>query len=91
MINILSVAEKPSVARELTRIIAGVPHEGLRRQGFSPYNPVYDIESCLFQNRNAKMKMTSVAGHLMEIEFDAAFKGWSSCQPIDLFTAPIKK
>jgi DNA topoisomerase-3 len=91
MTTILSVAEKPSVARELTRIIAGVAHENLRRQGFSHSNPVFDIEQCKFQNKPAKMKMTSVLGHLMELEFDPAYKGWSSCLPIELFTAPLLK
>lgn len=91
MTTILSVAEKPSVARELTRIISGVPHETIKRASFAHSNPVFDIEQCKFQNKPAKMKMTSVLGHLMELEFDPAYKGWSSCLPIELFAAPIKK
>ena len=37
------------------------------------------------------MSITSVLGHMMELEFDAAFKQWSGCKPEDLFTAPVKK
>eukprot|EP01035_Chromulina_nebulosa_P021252 gene21252-27537_t len=37
------------------------------------------------------MLMTSVSGHMMEIEFDSAFKMWKSCDPSALFTAPIHK
>lgn len=91
MKTILSVAEKPSVAKELAAIISKQNVDGLKRQGVSPYNPVFDIANCSFQNGAAKMIVTSVTGHLMEIEFDAAYKGWNNCQPIELFTAPISK
>lgn len=37
------------------------------------------------------MKLTSVTGHMMEIEFDKAYQSWNSCQPIELFHAPINK
>ena len=92
MLNVLSVAEKPSVAKELAAIISKQRPESIRKQGFSNYNPIYDITSCQFKNsNNASMRMTSVSGHMMEIEFDQAYKGWNNCQPVDLFTAPINK
>eukprot|EP01036_Dinobryon_divergens_P030670 gene30670-39948_t len=86
---ILSVAEKPSVAKELARVI---PRNCVanRRQGFSPYNHIYDIENCAFKNHFATMKITSVTGHMMDVDFDDAHKGWQSCQPIDLFDAPVE-
>ena len=37
------------------------------------------------------MRFTSVAGHLMGIEFPPEFKLWHSCDPAVLFTAPIIK
>ena len=37
------------------------------------------------------MIVTSVTGHMMEIEFEGNLKSWSSCQPVELFTAPIHK
>ncbi len=88
---ILSVAEKPSVAKELAAIIGKVPPETIRRQGNSPYNPIFRIDRCSFKDQPASMQMTSVAGHLMELEFDQAFKSWNSCSPVDLFTAPVSK
>ncbi|KAJ1407144.1 putative DNA topoisomerase III alpha [Ochromonadaceae sp. CCMP2298] len=91
MAKILSVAEKPSVAKELASIISRQPADSIKRPGFSPYNPIFEINHCLFKNQPAKMTMTSVTGHLMEIEFNGAYKGWTSCQPLDLFTAPLEK
>lgn len=37
------------------------------------------------------MVFTSVAGHLMEIDFDPAFKSWDTTNPRDLFTCAISK
>lgn len=37
---------------------------------------------------SVEMTVTSVRGHMMEFEFPENF-GWQSCNPIDLFTAPI--
>jgi len=37
------------------------------------------------------MIVTSVLGHLMELEFDQAHKQWGSCKPEELFSAPVIK
>ena len=37
------------------------------------------------------MIVTSVAGHIMDLEFAKEFQGWTSCNPVALFTAPIVK
>ena len=37
------------------------------------------------------MKITSVLGHLMELEFREPFNKWSGCRPDELFTAPVDK
>lgn len=91
MKNVLSVAEKPSVARELAAIISRQQADSIKRQGVSPYNPVFEVNQCSFQNAQAKMVITSVTGHMMELEFESAYKGWNSCQPAELFTAPLSK
>jgi DNA topoisomerase III len=91
MRSVLSVAEKPSVAKELAAIISRLPVDSIKRPGISVYNPVFEIQNCSFKDAPAKMIMTSVTGHLMELEFDPAFKGWGSCQPLELFGAPVSK
>jgi hypothetical protein len=37
------------------------------------------------------MQFTSVAGHLMELDFTATHKRWRSCNPLELYRAPVVK
>lgn len=37
------------------------------------------------------MVFTSVAGHLMELDFPDGLKKWHACSPLDLYTAPVVK
>lgn len=89
MTTVLSVAEKPSVAKELARIIGG--DNTRRRNGFSPYNHIFEIPQCSFKNGQCSMRITSVTGHMMEQEFEPAYKSWGSCAPVELFQAPLRK
>jgi DNA topoisomerase III len=41
--------------------------------------------------QQCSMHITSVVGHLMQIEFDEKYMKWNSCNPEELFAAPIKK
>ncbi|KAF1333777.1 DNA topoisomerase 3-alpha, partial [Globisporangium splendens] len=56
----------------------------VHHQGFSQYNPVYEFPYQI-QNQHVTMVVTSVTGHLMELEFDASYR------PVDLFTAKVTK
>ncbi|TYZ59468.1 hypothetical protein PybrP1_007080 [[Pythium] brassicae (nom. inval.)] len=86
--KVLNVAEKPSVAKEISAILSG--GQAQRRQGFSQYNPVYEFPYEL-QGQRVHMTITSVSGHLMELEFDANYRSWHSCSPVELFTAAVSK
>ncbi|KAL4183811.1 hypothetical protein AMTRI_Chr11g156980 [Amborella trichopoda] len=87
-IRVLNVAEKPSVAKA----VAGILSQGrLRvREGRSRYNKVYEFEHAI-RGQRCHMLFTSVTGHLMEIVFHERYKKWHSCDPADLFSAPIQK
>lgn len=37
------------------------------------------------------MVFTSVAGHLLELNFTAPYTSWQACSPQDLFTVPVAK
>lgn len=66
----------------------------MKRPGYSPFNPIFDIPRCVFRdNNNAKMRITSVSGHLMELEFEPQYKSWSSCLPgkVLLFKRDLSK
>lgn len=44
-----------------------------------------------FRGQNSKIVFTSVSGHLLQHEFSTAYKGWKSCNPEQLFDAPVIK
>lgn len=89
---VLSVAEKPSVAKELSNIIgAAFQSPPSRGHSYSPYNGVHVIQRCQFRNQPASMNITSVTGHLKELEFVAPYRNWNSCQPSELLSAPITR
>ena len=60
----LSVAEKPSVAKELANILSN--GQCRRRDGASVYNKVFELQ-CPLDNAQCNMLVTSVTGHLMEV------------------------
>ncbi|KAL2241310.1 UNVERIFIED_CONTAM: DNA topoisomerase 3-alpha [Sesamum indicum] len=88
----LNVAEKPSVAKAVSGILARNPSSGgLRvREGRSRYNKIFEFNYAI-QNQQFHMAFTSVTGHLMEVEFEDRYRKWHSCDPVDLYHAPVKK
>jgi DNA topoisomerase-3 len=88
-IRALNVAEKPSVARAVAEILSR--GAGLRsRHGHSVYNKIFEFEYSVGPQACA-MSVTSVSGHLMELDFEERFRKWSSCDPADLYNAPVRK
>ncbi|KAH8274166.1 hypothetical protein KR044_013327 [Drosophila immigrans] len=84
----LNVAEKNDAAKTIAGLLSnGAAH---RREGYSVYNKIYDFEAQV-RGRNAKMVMTSVSGHLMQLEFLVSYRNWRSVDPRSLFDAPIRK
>jgi midasin (ATPase involved in ribosome maturation) len=87
-IRALNVAEKPSVARAVAEILS---RGGLRsRHGHSVYNRIFEFEYSVGRQECA-MAVTSVTGHLMELDFEERFRKWSSCDPAELYHAPVRK
>jgi hypothetical protein len=87
--NVLHVAEKPSVAKSVATILSR--SQGLRtREGRSRYNKIFEF-SYAINGRPCHMLVTSVTGHLMELEFQDRYRKWHSCDPADLFQAPVHK
>ncbi|XP_042197043.1 DNA topoisomerase 3-alpha isoform X2 [Callorhinchus milii] len=86
--QVLCVAEKNDAAKGIADILSG--GRCRRREGFSKFNKIYEYEYNLF-GQNIKMVMTSVSGHLLELEFKAPFQKWYSCNPVSLFDAEVEK
>lgn len=88
-ITVLNVAEKPSVAKSVASILSR--NQGLRvRDGRSRYNRIFEFNYTI-RGQPCQMLFTSVLGHLMELDFDDRYRKWHSCDPADLFQAPVHK
>lgn len=60
------------------------------RDGRSRYNKIFEFNYSI-NGQQCHMLVTSVTGHLMEVEFEDRFRKWHSCDPADLYTAPVRK
>ncbi|KAK4256820.1 hypothetical protein QN277_006496 [Acacia crassicarpa] len=88
-VNVLNVAEKPSVAKSVATILSR--NQGLRvREGRSRYNKIFEFNYAI-RGQPCHMLFTSVIGHLMELEFEERYRKWLSCDPADLYHAPVHK
>ncbi|XP_043689886.1 DNA topoisomerase 3-alpha isoform X2 [Telopea speciosissima] len=88
-IMVLNVAEKPSVAKAVAGILSR--NQGLRvREGRSRYNKIFEFDYTI-RGQRCHMLFTSVTGHLMELEFEERYRKWHSCDPADLYHAPVRK
>ncbi|XP_078442780.1 topoisomerase 3alpha [Wolffia australiana] len=90
-VRVLNVAEKPSVAKSVAEILSRRGGGSFRsREGRSRYNRVFEFDYTI-RGQACHMLMTSVTGHLMELDFDDRFRRWHSCDPADLYGAPVRK
>ena len=85
-LKVLCVAEKNETAKEISRLLS--QNKFTRRESFSKLNKIYQF-SCRILNTDASVTMTSVSGHLMDLNFDLKYKHWDDQPPVSLFTAPI--
>jgi DNA topoisomerase-3 len=78
---ILNVAEKPSVAKEISQILSSSRFTSRRTE--SQYNPVHMFEMD-FRGSRVQMAFTSVTGHVMNCAFPKRYHNWKSVDPIVL-------
>lgn len=87
MVRVLNVAEKNDAAKSIAELMSNGRYR--RREGNSKFNKIYEFDYRLF-NQQCVMVMTSVSGHLLNLEFVGAYKKWHSCNPRSLFDAPVE-
>eukprot|EP00927_Polykrikos_kofoidii_P056414 TRINITY_DN50530_c0_g1_i1.p1 TRINITY_DN50530_c0_g1~~TRINITY_DN50530_c0_g1_i1.p1 ORF type:complete len:861 (-),score=130.51 TRINITY_DN50530_c0_g1_i1:243-2825(-) len=87
VISVLMVAEKPSIAQTLAEALCGKGHPSSRK-GVSM--PVHEYEGDFYGQR-AWFKVTSVAGHVYEVDFPPAMNNWDRTDPLELYAADIIK
>lgn len=92
MIRVLNVAEKNDAAKSLAAIMSRGRSQ--MRDGFSKFNKIYEFDMQhprFFDNKQVKMVMTSVSGHLLATEFIGEYRSWKTCAPVELFDARVQK
>ncbi|KAF2030689.1 DNA topoisomerase 3-beta [Setomelanomma holmii] len=88
MARVLCVAEKPSIAKAVANHLGGQARSENARGIAWVKNYKFDFR---FQQwGQCSVTFTCVAGHIIAQDFPERFRKWHSCQPADLFEAPIQ-
>ena len=88
-IRVLNVAEKPSVAKEVSRVLSN--GRASMREGQTPWNKIWEFEHRV-QGQQCRMVFTSVTGHLMNLDFTGAARKWGGINARELIDgAPVEK
>ena len=61
-------------------------NETVKRASANKYIKNFDFN---YRYTNAQFTVTSVTGHLLEIDFDSRYSSWQACDPFELFDAPV--
>ncbi|KAF7321880.1 DNA topoisomerase [Mycena kentingensis (nom. inval.)] len=82
--RVLCVAEKPSIAKSITQILSD--NQYTTRNSSVGWIKNFDFD---YPYTRAQFTVTSVAGHLISHDFAESHRKWNTCDPLDLFDAPI--
>nr|CAB3267171.1 DNA topoisomerase 3-beta-1 [Phallusia mammillata] len=88
MRSVLMVAEKPSLALSIAKILSRGALNS--RKGLSNACSVHEY-SGKFQGDMVLFKVTSVCGHVMALDFEGKYNNWEKVDPSELFLAPTYK
>ncbi|EGP87686.1 DNA topoisomerase 3 [Zymoseptoria tritici IPO323] len=88
-IQVLCVAEKPSIAKAVANHLGGGQVQCRSIQG-NQFIKNYIFDYNFPGWGQCSVTMTSVAGHLMSHDFPREYKGWQSCDPSALFECRIE-
>ncbi|KAM6954134.1 DNA topoisomerase 3-beta-1 [Aplochiton taeniatus] len=89
MKTVLMVAEKPSLAQSIAKILSKGTCSS--RKGLNGACSVHEYTGT-FQGQNVRFKMTSVCGHVMSLDFIGKYNNWDKVDPAELFSqAPTEK
>lgn len=89
MTVVLMVAEKPSLAESLAKILSGGRQR--TRKGASGACSVHEFRGTFNGLSNVLFKFTSVCGHVMSTNFTGKYNNWDAVEPNELFDAPVIK
>lgn len=85
VVQVLMVAEKPSLAKSLGEILSC--QKCSRRKSLCSACDVYEFQGPFPGGRGvaANFKMTSVCGHVMSLDFPQKFNSWDKVDPVGGF------
>ncbi|XP_026549178.1 DNA topoisomerase 3-beta-1-like isoform X1 [Notechis scutatus] len=86
---VLMVAEKPSLAQSIAKILSRGNMSS--RKGLNGACSVHEFTGP-FIGQTVHFKMTSVCGHVMTLDFIGKYNNWDKVDPAELFSkAPTEK
>lgn len=85
---VLNVAEKPSVASDIVRALC--PHNHTKTNPASRINAVFEFPYTL-QGQEVTMRITSVRGHVFEVDFASGYQQDWTIPPDSLYSAPVER
>ncbi|XP_035386147.1 DNA topoisomerase 3-beta-1 isoform X2 [Electrophorus electricus] len=89
MRTVLMVAEKPSLAQSIAKILSKGSCSS--RKGLNGACSVHEYTGS-FLGQTVRFKMTSVCGHVMSLDFIGKYNSWDKVDPAELFSkAPTEK
>ncbi|XP_003225161.1 DNA topoisomerase 3-beta-1 [Anolis carolinensis] len=89
MKTVLMVAEKPSLAQSIAKILSRGNMSS--RKGLNGACSVHEYTGS-FIGQSSHFKMTSVCGHVMTLDFIGKYNNWDKVDPAELFSkAPTEK
>ena len=81
MKTVLMVAEKPSLALSLAKILSS--NSCTSRKGINGACSVHEYSSFFPEIREqCKFKFTSVCGHVMSLDFNSRYNNWDKVDPV---------
>lgn len=81
MTIVLMVAEKPSLAQSIAKILSN--NQLTSHKGFNNACSVHEWQG-KFMNMSCKFKMTSVCGHVMSLDFNSKYNNWDTTDPVTI-------
>lgn len=85
MKTVLMVAEKPSLAQALAKILSN--GNLVSRKGSNGACSVHEYNG-KFQGETVRFKMTSVCGHVMGLDFVGKYNNWDRVDPVRTTECP---
>lgn len=80
MVVVLMVAEKPSLAQSIAKILSN--NQSISRKGFNNACSVHEWTGRFMNTNNCIFRMTSVCGHVMSLDFISKFNNWDKVDPV---------